>query len=251
MPERFFRNIPGRKHPVQFLVVMLLFIVAIALMPSLWIWPLAFSIWLILRITFRPGWFQSALAFGLIALVILQSAIVLFMIRDELGDKTLSGQETLIVPGAGVHGTEPSGQLTLRLEKATRLLKEYPQMPVIVTGYQAEGTLLSEAQAMREYLVSRGIREDRITEEDRARDTIRNFEYAGAIITEKNLAREVVIVTNEFHSFRCSYLAVRNGMDPISIPVHSPLKDLIRFLLREAGSWIKVQVYFGLSRFTP
>lgn len=247
MRDRLKRGVNNRKDLVPFPAVMLLLALGIALAPSFWMWAVAFTLWLFLFAAFRPGWIVACFAFGLIGFVILESAILLFMIRDGLTEEPVTGQETLIVPGAGVDGMDPSYYLRLRLDEAGRLLKEHPEMPVIVTGYQAEGAQISEARAMKDYLMKQGIREDRITEEDRAHDTIRNFEYSAAIIAERRLAPSVIIVTNDFHSFRCSYLAERNGLIPVSRPVQSPTPDLFWFLLREAGSWIKVQLHFGLA----
>ncbi len=226
-----------------FPTVMLLFALAIARAAARRMWPVAALIWVGLRQTFRPGWHRSTIAFALIILVILESAIFAFMIGDNLNDQTLTGQETLIVPGAGVHGRELSPYLQLRVDEAVRILEKHPRMPVIVTGYQAEGALISEARAMKGALMAQGIPEARIFEEDQAPDTIRNFEYSAAVIAEQGLAREVIIVTNEFHSFRCSYLARRNGLVPVSLPVDSPITSLPWPLLREAGAWLKVQLH--------
>ncbi len=224
----------------------MLLLVGIVSAPSLWIWPVAAGIAIIQYVIFRPGIIRLVIILALTAAVILVSAILLFMIRDDLQEPVFTGEETLIIPGAAVDGTRPGLFLNERLEGALVILESYSEMAVIVTGYQAPGSQMSEAAVMKNYLTGRGIREDRIFIEERASDTIRNFENSALLIEEEGLSNDVIIVTHDFHAFRSSWLAKKNGLDPVSSPVDTPLKSLFLSLLKEAGSLIKVQLYYAL-----
>ena len=92
-------------------------------------------------------------------------------------------QLIVMVFGCYVRGEEPGRTLTTRLDAALSLLKRYPNADCIVSGGQGSNEAISEAEAMRRYLVSRGIAEERITLEDRSTNTSENLEYTFAILT--------------------------------------------------------------------
>ena len=92
-------------------------------------------------------------------------------------------QLTVMIFGCYVRGEEPGRTLTTRLDAALSLLKRYPNADCIVSGGQGSNEAISEAEAMRRYLVSRGIAEERITLEDRSTNTSENLEYTFAILT--------------------------------------------------------------------
>ena len=93
-------------------------------------------------------------------------------------------QLTVMIFGCYVRGEEPGRTLTTRLDAALSLLKRYPNADCIVSGGQGSNEAISEAEAMRRYLVSRGIAEERITLEDRSTNTSENLEYTFAILTD-------------------------------------------------------------------
>ena len=68
----------------------------------------------------------------------------------------------LLVLGAQVVGTQPSGVLSDRLEAALTYLQTYPQATAIVTGGQGPDEGISEARCMYNWLTERGIDPQRI-----------------------------------------------------------------------------------------
>ena len=92
-------------------------------------------------------------------------------------------QLTVMIFGCYVRGEEPGRTLTTRLDAALSLLKRYQNADCIVSGGQGSNEAISEAEAMRRYLVSRRIAEERITLEDRSTNTSENLEYTFAILT--------------------------------------------------------------------
>ena len=83
----------------------------------------------------------------------------------------------------------------------------------IVSGGQGKGETISEAQAMENYLLNHGIREDRIIKEDNSTSTYENFEYSKLVMDEG----QAVFVTNEFHVLRSELMAKINGIDATHI----------------------------------
>ncbi len=126
-----------------------------------------------------------------------------------------TGTDYLIILGTGLEGEAPSVPMLERLRAGSRYLKKYPDTVVIVTGGQGRGEDITEAEAMRRYLVRDGIEEDRIIEEPRATSTMENFRYSRQLIEEMTGGRpaKITIITNRYHVFRSRMLARRNGLD--------------------------------------
>ena len=80
----------------------------------------------------------------------------------------------IIVLGAGLKGDTPSLALERRLEKAAEYMNKNGNAIAIVSGGQGKGETISEAQAMENYLLNHGIREDRIIKEDNSTSTYEN-----------------------------------------------------------------------------
>ncbi len=236
-----------QSRAVFFGLILILLGVGIIVSPTLWMILVVFLIWSLLIKRFAPGLIKSAIALVLIYFVMMESSVFLFMIKDRIIADHILGTETIIIPGAGLAGREPDLYLRLRLERAVLLLKEYPAMPVVVSGWQASDEEVSEAQAMKDYLIRQGIADDRILEEPMGYDTIRNFEYSAEVLKTQGLSKDVIIVTNNFHSFRSMTIARALGLKPVSAPAPSPGPLFIKYLLRETLSLAKIQFYFGLS----
>ena len=86
--------------------------------------------------------------------------------------------------GAGLKGDTPSLALERRLEKAAEYMNKNGNAIAIVSGGQGKGETISEAQAMENYLLNHGIREDRIIKEDNSTSTYENFEYSKLMMDE-------------------------------------------------------------------
>ena len=86
----------------------------------------------------------------------------------------------LVVLGAAVYGERPSLTLVRRMEGALDYLESYPESVVIVSGGMGKGENITEAQAMRDWLVARGIAEERVLMEPKATSTEENLKDAAA-----------------------------------------------------------------------
>ena len=132
----------------------------------------------------------------------------------------------LVVLGAQVRGDRITKSLRYRLDAAYDYLEENPDTKVIVTGGQGPGENISEAAAMRGYLLDKGIERDRIIMERNATSTEENLTFSRALIADEEAT--VGIVTNGFHVFRSVKIAEKQGMrnvtgiaaksDPILLP---------------------------------
>lgn len=136
-----------------------------------------------------PKWLKGVLCAGMSFFLATYIAFLSYSLATAASSKArfdaLPEDEQLIVMvfGCYVRGEEPGRTLTTRLDAALSLLKRYPNADCIVSGGQGSNEAISEAEAMRRYLVSRGIAEERITLEDRSTNTSENLEYTFAILT--------------------------------------------------------------------
>ena len=85
---------------------------------------------------------------------------------------------TIIILGACVKGKKITGALQKRLDKGVEYLLAHDNTKVIVSGGQGKGEEVTEAFAMKSYLVDKGIDEKRIIMEEKSRSTEENLKYS-------------------------------------------------------------------------
>ncbi|OOP73495.1 GdmH [Clostridium beijerinckii] len=127
-----------------------------------------------------------------------------------------NSDDYIIVLGAGLdNGGVPNLILRERLDIAIKCMKENLAQYIVLSGGQGADESTSEAQAMSEYLQAKGIEKNKIILEDKSRDTNENLKYSKEKIEEfsnKPISDiKVKIVTTDFHAFRSSILAKKNG----------------------------------------
>lgn len=147
----------------------------------------------------------------------------------------------IVVLGAGLlHGDELSASLLYRLEKAVEVHKKTPETPIIVSGGQGADETISEAQAMKTYLVSQGIPEDIILMEDKSTNTSENLRYSKEIMEAHGTStNQISLITNGFHMHRASFLAKQEGLQVYRQPAKGLWSVEVCFYVRE---------FFGVVR---
>ena len=161
---------------------------------------------------------------------------------DDLDEKTV-----ILVYGAGLEGERPGKALQKRLNTAYELYEGCPDALIIVSGGQGDNEVRPEAEAMKEYLVEKGIPEEQIIEEDKSRNTIQNIQYSFEIIDEMELLDYTVVsVSNAFHIPRIILLCEKYGRQ--SAPALAPDPDsrfIFATLVREYMSYTKLILFGG------
>ena len=148
--------------------------------------------------------------------------------------------EVIIVLGAGIYGETPSSVLASRLDAAIEYAAIHEDVVVIVSGGQGRGEAITEAEAMRRYLVRRGVREGNILMEEKSTSTRENIAYSLALIEDAGLNpadTKIAVVTNEFHLFRAKRIAGKLGIDAGGVPAKTPyLTTRVIYQCREAAA---------------
>lgn len=164
----------------------------------------------------------------------------------------------IIIHGAGLDGPRPTPLLAGRIDKALELWKKQHQHgKFVVSGGQGADEVVSEAQAMRDYLLDKGVSADAILMEDKSTTTWENLRYSLAIINADRAtgvgatsaatvaSRDVTttasdastsdvsgtatsssgfttaVVTSDFHVFRCAEYAHNLGIKADGIGSHT------------------------------
>lgn len=111
--------------------------------------------------------------------------------------------DAIIVLGSGLIGDKVPPLLAQRLTKAKTIYEQFEGRPkLIVSGGQGADELISEAEAMANYLMEQGVPQEDILIEDRSRTTFENLTFSKAILEDHGLGKSVLVVTNSFHALR-------------------------------------------------
>lgn len=208
----------------------------------LWLWPLMGGIlllhWAVVNRSIKTGnpaplpkW-AIILCVILIVLALLLFISVQVMISSAAAREAPEGLDCIIVLGAKVNGTQPSGALSQRINAAYRYLSDNPDTLCIATGGQGEDEGISEAECIRRGLSSLGIPDERIILEESATDTATNFTYSFELIPEN--AEDIGVVTNDFHILRALITARGlSGLNFYGISARSTPWGYVHYCLRE------------------
>lgn len=132
----------------------------------------------------------------------------------------------IIVLGAGLLDRSRVGPLLAsRLDRGREiydLARASGLDPLIIcSGGRGGDERLSEAAAMAEYLVSKGVDRDAIALEDRSTDTAENLRYSGRVLAERGVTEQVAVVTSAYHAFRGAMLMRSAGIYGFSTGAHT------------------------------
>lgn len=153
----------------------------------------------------------SAIIFSII---IYASTISAFMLKAQY--KSPENAKAVIVLGCKVNGDKPSRMLARRLDSAYEFLSEHNDVIVVVSGGKGGDEQISEAEAMKKYLLDKGIAPDRIIMEDMSVNTYENLKFSAQILEAKNI-NDVAVVTDGFHQYRAGYIAEKFGLESSAI----------------------------------
>lgn len=157
------------------------------------------------------------------------------------------GDETLIILGCEIIGEKPSLMQVERLNAALRYLNQYPDTDVICSGGQGKKEKISEAYAMKKWLIQKGIDPKRIYLEDRSETTAQNLQYSKKIISDEGLNPRTALCSNEFHLYRAVRMAKGLGMECKTVSAPTAWWLLPTFHVRELYAILYYELKAKLS----
>lgn len=177
------------------------------------------------------------LLFTCIGLVVILSS---FLIINGKSDTVTYTEDAVIVLGAAVHGKTPSLTLKRRLDKAVEYHAQNPDAVIVVSGGQGAQEDISEAEAMKIYLIQNGVKSDKIIKEDKSTSTTENFAFSKEIL-DKTFGHDytAAFITNEYHISRAAFCADNAGLDNTThIHSNTSTSYLLSGVLRECFAFV-------------
>ncbi len=119
-----------------------------------------------------------------------------------------------IILGCGLlAGGKVSKLLGGRLDKAIELYRKDPTPPIMIpSGGQGPDEAVSEAAAMKDYLVAHDIPEDMIRIEDQSTDTEENIRNSMKLINGMGGRKYTAVVTSDYHVYRALRICRKEGL---------------------------------------
>lgn len=132
--------------------------------------------------------------------------LLIVLVNDR--DRLCGAPSVVVVLGCKVKPWGPSVLLRNRLETALPYIDKHPEAVVVVSGGQGSDEHVSEAQAMRDYLVERGVPASSILLEDCSTSTLENLLYSKDVLQRAGYDFEsgILVVSNGFHMARVRML---------------------------------------------
>ncbi len=121
----------------------------------------------------------------------------------------------VIIHGAGLlHGNQVSPLLTGRIEKGIEVYRKGGcRAKFVVSGGRGADETISEAEAMRDYLIKRGIPDSKILMEKESKTTFENLQFCRKLLDPIRRPYRCIFVTSNYHVFRTSLYARKIGID--------------------------------------
>ena len=110
----------------------------------------------------------------------------------------------IVIHGAGLlRGDQVSKLLSDRIDKAISIYNKASNKPKIIpSGGKGDDETISEAEAMKRYLLEKGIPENDIILEDTSATTYENLKNSKAIIDGRPGSKNTALVTSNYHVYR-------------------------------------------------
>ena len=156
--------------------------------------------------------------------------------------------DAIIVLGAQVKrdGT-PNVQLGWRLDAAYDAYAQ-KKVPVVVCGAQGKDEPVPEAEAMKTYLMGKGVSEQDILTDPDSFNTNQNLKNAATLLKGNPEVKKVLVVTSDYHVPRSLAIARDLGFDACGMGSPCKPEYWLKNHAREALAWCKYwgKKYLGL-----
>ena len=83
----------------------------------------------------------------------------------------------------------------------------------VVSGGKGNDEVISEAQAMKNYLIEQGIKKDNILIEDKSSNTFENIKFSNKLINDKINNAKMAFSTTNYHVFRAGIIASNQNIN--------------------------------------
>ncbi len=173
----------------------------------------------------------------LLVIGVLYAGLVAFVAVSGYANPPTGQEKVVVVLGAGLRRDKPSTLLRYRLDKAYDYAMAHPDVFVVTSGGQGRDEWVPEGQAMRDYLIEKGLPPERVVAENASTSTEENFSLSLELLQQYGFDENtpIVYVSNAFHCYRAGCYAKRAGFTQVtSLPSTTPWRSVLPCYLREA-----------------
>ena len=156
--------------------------------------------------------------------------------KRTLSNLTQNDLGGIIILGGAIEGGEIAldrgevsiGSAAERVTKAFELIRKYPDVPFIFSGYSGRINPkgISEADAFKQLIAEQGLSEQMAHYESQSRNTYENVLYMRPMIQELGSKNEAggfkpwLLITSASHMYRSIKIFQKQGLEVIPIPVN-------------------------------
>lgn len=176
-----------------------------------------------------------------LALVAVGFGFCIWLLGYGCADTVTYDEQAVVVLGCGIKGEKIGASLKERLDTAVAYHEKNGTALIVVSGGRGEREDITEAEAMKRYLVSKGVPEQLIIKEERSTSTAENFAYSKLLLDERFGGEEynIAYITNNFHIYRAGVAARSAGLSPTHLGAKTPWYLVIPSTFRECMATVK------------
>jgi len=163
---------------------------------------------------------------------------LLWLINGFEAGKPVAKADAGIVLGAALWDDVPSPALKERLDFAFLLYKSGTVDKLILSGgHDGNGSVKTEAEGMRDYLIAKGISVDKLLLEKNSTSTYENLSFSKQIAERHKLAK-LIVITHDYHAARSNEIAKKLDFEQFQVaatkskvlnPVYNESREVLAF----------------------
>lgn len=182
-------------------------------------------------------WFMGITYFSMIVVLYIGFTFIALLIYSSLYCILPKGKnyDYIIIHGAGLlNGKRVSPLLARRIDKGIEAFKKFDRKAkIIVSGGKGDDEKISEAEAMKRYLLEKNIGEENIICEDKSTTTFENLKYSKKIMDDEKENYKCIFVTNNYHVFRTGLFAKKINLKAEGLGCKTAMYYLPSAFIRE------------------
>jgi uncharacterized SAM-binding protein YcdF (DUF218 family) len=172
---------------------------------------------------------------AVLAALVLYSAVTFVQVWLAARRDGAHKAQAIVVFGAAQFNGRPSSVLKARLDHAVDLYDRHVAPVIVVTGGRQPGDKFTEATASADYLHTKGVPDNDILREVSGHSSWQSLASTASFLKVRHI-RDVVLVSDPFHSLRIGGMAAELGLDASTSPTRtSPITgfDVATYMGRE------------------
>ena len=172
---------------------------------------------------------------GLVALIGVYLGVTFVQVWFAARHDHARPAQAIVVFGTAQYNGTPSPVLAARLDHAVDLYHRKLAPVVVVTGGNQPGDRFTEASASADYLLRHGVPDSSILREVSGTTSWQSLAAAASFLSDRQI-RDVLLVSDPFHSYRIAAMAGELGLTGHTSPTRtSPIRGLTEteYMVRE------------------